>query len=153
MAHTARGEFVVSLKPLAFEGADPEFKSTGTIPKSSTLGRMSIDKQMSGDLAASTVGQMLTAVTSINGSAGYVAVERVTGVLNGKRGTFVLQHTGERLADQRFVVDDEKTCLLQARTSVGVSAVFGSMSAAGIGISTIKRAPEGWLSSTRMVAS
>jgi hypothetical protein len=84
MTQSARGEFVVSLKPLAFEGADPEFK----------LGRMSIEKQISGDLTASTVGQMLSAMTSTNGSAGYVAIERVAGVLNGKRGTFVLQHTG-----------------------------------------------------------
>ena len=84
MTETAKGEFVVSLKPLAFEGADPEFK----------LGRMSVDKQISGDLKASTVGQMLTAMTSTEGSAGYVAMERVSGELNGKRGTFVLQHTG-----------------------------------------------------------
>jgi len=84
MAQTARGEFVVSLKPLAFEGADPEFK----------LGRMSIDKEISGDLTASTTGQMLTAMTSVSGSAGYVAIERVAGVLDGKQGTFVLQHTG-----------------------------------------------------------
>ena len=69
---------------MEFEGADPEFK----------LGRMSIDKQISGDLTASTVGQMLSAMTSTDGSAGYVAIERVTGVLNGKRGSFVLQHTG-----------------------------------------------------------
>ena len=84
MIQTARGEFVVSLKPLAFEGADPELK----------LGRMSIDKQITGDLTASTVGQMLSAMTSTDGSAGYVAIERVAGVLNGKRGTFVLQHSG-----------------------------------------------------------
>ena len=84
MTQIARGEFVVSMTPLAFEGTDPEFK----------LGRMSIDKQISGDLTASTVGQMLSAMTSTNGSAGYVAIERVAGVLNGKRGTFVLQHTG-----------------------------------------------------------
>ena len=84
MAHTASGEFVVSLNPLAFEGADPEFK----------LQRMSIDKQISGDLTASTQGQMLSAMTGTDGSAGYVAIERVAGVLNGKRGTFVLQHTG-----------------------------------------------------------
>jgi len=84
MAQTARGQFVVSMKPLAFEGANPEFK----------LGRMSIDKQLIGDLTASTVGQMLSAMTDIDGSAGYVAIERVAGVLNGKRGTFVLQHTG-----------------------------------------------------------
>ena len=79
-----RRSSVVSLKPLAFEGADPEFK----------LGRMSIDKQISGDLTASTVGQMLTAMTGTDGSAGYVAIERVVGVLDGKQGTFVLQHSG-----------------------------------------------------------
>ena len=84
MTQTARGEFVVSMKPLEFEGADPEFK----------LGRMSIDKQISGDLTASTMGQMLNAMTSTSGSAGYVAIERVVGVLSGKRGSFVLQHTG-----------------------------------------------------------
>ena len=84
MTQSAKGEFVVSLKPLEFEGADPEFK----------LGRMSIDKQISGDLTARTVGQMLSAMTSTDGSAGYVAIERVEGVLNGKQGTFVLQHTG-----------------------------------------------------------
>lgn len=84
MTRTARGTFVVSMKPLAFEGADPEFK----------LGRMSIDKEISGDLTASTMGQMLSAMTSTDGSAGYVAVERVVGTLNGRRGTFVLQHTG-----------------------------------------------------------
>lgn len=84
MTQSARGEFVVALKPLAFEGADPEFK----------LGRMSIEKQISGDLTASTVGQMLSAMTNTSGSAGYAAIERVTGVLNGKRGAFVLQPTG-----------------------------------------------------------
>ena len=84
MTQTARGEFDVSMKPLAFEGADPEFM----------LGRMSIDKQISGDLTASTVGQMLSAMTGTDGSAGYVAMERVAGVLDGRRGTFVLQHTG-----------------------------------------------------------
>ena len=67
MTRSARGEFVVSMKPLAFEGADPEYK----------LGRMSIDKQISGDLTASTVGQMLSAMTGTDGSAGYVAIERV----------------------------------------------------------------------------
>jgi len=84
MDQTARGEFVVSLKPLEFEGAELESK----------LGRMSIDKQISGDLTATTTGQMLSAMTSTDGSAGYVAIEKVVGVLNGKRGSFVLQHTG-----------------------------------------------------------
>jgi hypothetical protein len=60
----------------------------------STLGRMSIDKQFHGDLEATSKGEMLSATTSVKGSAGYVAIERITGVLHGQSGSFVLQHTG-----------------------------------------------------------
>ena len=60
----------------------------------STLGRYSLDKQYHGDLEAISQGEMLTAGTSVKGSAGYVAIERVSGTLNGRKGTFVLQHTG-----------------------------------------------------------
>ncbi len=84
MHQTARGEFVVTLLPLTMEGQ----------PDGSTLGRRSIDKTISGDLIATTSGQMLSAMTDVPGSAGYVAIERVDGVLHGRRGTFVLQHTG-----------------------------------------------------------
>jgi len=59
-----------------------------------TLGRMTIDKQIHGDLEATSKGQMLTAGTSVKGSAGYVAIERVSGTLHGRTGTFILQHTG-----------------------------------------------------------
>jgi len=69
---------------MEFEGADSQWK----------LGRTSIDKQISGDLMATTKGQMISAMTGTKGSAGYVAIERVTGILNGKRGSFVLQHNG-----------------------------------------------------------
>ena len=55
---------------------------------------MSIDKSITGDLVATTTGQMLSAMTEVKGSAGYVAIERVDGVLDGRKGTFVLQHTG-----------------------------------------------------------
>ena len=58
------------------------------------LGRMTIDKQFQGDLVAHSLGEMLAAGTSIPGSAGYVALERVDGVLNGRKGSFVLQHSG-----------------------------------------------------------
>jgi len=84
MTAVAKGTFVVKLAPLAFEGQ----------PECTKLGRMSIDKQIAGDLVATTVGQMLSAMTDIKGSAGYVALERVDGTLLGRRGTFVLQHTG-----------------------------------------------------------
>ena len=59
-----------------------------------TLGRMSIDKQFAGDLAATSRGQMLTGMGTVKGSAGYVAIERVTGTLAGRHGSFILQHTG-----------------------------------------------------------
>ena len=55
---------------------------------------MSIDKEIRGDLAATTQGQMLTGMTETSGSAVYVAVERVVGTLHGKRGSFLLHHRG-----------------------------------------------------------
>ncbi len=58
------------------------------------VGRMAIDKRFSGGLEASSLGQMLAASTGVEGSAGYVAIERVTGTLGGRRGAFVLQHSG-----------------------------------------------------------
>ena len=56
------------------------------------VGRMSIDKVFHGDLEASSQGEMLTAMGTVQGSAGYVAIERVTGTLRGRRGNFALQH-------------------------------------------------------------
>jgi hypothetical protein len=55
---------------------------------------MSIDKQFHGDLEATSKGEMLAAGTDVKGSAGYVAIERVTGALVGRTGTFILQHSG-----------------------------------------------------------
>jgi hypothetical protein len=58
------------------------------------LGRLTLDKSFHGDLEATSRGQMLTGMSSVKGSAGYVAIERVTGTLGGRRGSFILQHTG-----------------------------------------------------------
>ena len=58
------------------------------------LGRLSIDKQFFGELEASSKGEMLSAMTPVKGSAGYVAIEQVCGTLNGMAGSFVLQHFG-----------------------------------------------------------
>ena len=58
------------------------------------VGRMLIDKRFAGDLEATSKGQMLAVRTPAEGSAGYVAMELVTGKLGGREGTFVLQHTG-----------------------------------------------------------
>jgi hypothetical protein len=81
MAH-ASGTFEVKLTPQGGDGQDPH------------LGRMSIDKQFQGDLEGTSQGEMLTGMTSVKGSAGYVAMEKVSGTLQGRRGTFILQHTG-----------------------------------------------------------
>ena len=76
----AHGDFDVKLTPQSATDAP--------------IGRMSIDKQFHGDLEATSKGEMLAFMTSVKGSAGYVAMEQVTGALNGRTGTFVLQHTG-----------------------------------------------------------
>ena len=85
MTTRARGTFEVKLSPLA----------TYNQAEGSLLGRMSIDKQFRGDLEASSKGEMLTAGTIVKGSAGYVAIERVSGALQGRSGTFVLQHSAD----------------------------------------------------------
>jgi flagellar basal body rod protein FlgG len=72
-----------------------EVKTTPQDDKSGdgNLGRMVLDKQFHGDLEGTSTGQMLTAMAE-KGSAGYVAIEKVSGTLNGRKGTFVLQHSG-----------------------------------------------------------
>jgi hypothetical protein len=80
----AKGTFEVKMAP---QGA--EDKGEG-----STLGRLSLDKQFHGDLEGAGKGEMLTGLTDVKGSAGYVAIERVTGTLHGRRGSFVLLHRG-----------------------------------------------------------
>jgi hypothetical protein len=80
----AEGTFEVKVTPLAADdGGD------GT-----SLGRMALDKQFQGDFAGTGKGEMLTGGTSVRNSAGYVAMERVTGAPHGRRGSFLLQHTG-----------------------------------------------------------
>jgi hypothetical protein len=84
MSAVARGSFTVEMKPQA------EPNSVEGV----SLGRVSLDKRFEGDLAATGKGEMLTALTPIKGSAGYVAIERVTGTLHGRAGSFVFLHTG-----------------------------------------------------------
>jgi len=58
------------------------------------VGRLTIEKQYHGDLEGTSSGQMLAMNTSVQGSAGYVAMEQVSGTLQGRTGTFALQHSG-----------------------------------------------------------
>lgn len=71
-----------------------EVKMTPQSPADAAVGRFVLEKQYHGDLEATATGEMLTAMTATKGSAGYVAIEKVTGKLNGRSGAFHLQHSG-----------------------------------------------------------
>lgn len=84
MTQIARGEFSVEMKP----------QSAPEPVDGVSLGRMSLDKKFEGELQGTGHGEMLTALTPLKGSAGYVAIERFTGTLHGRSGSFVFQHSG-----------------------------------------------------------
>jgi hypothetical protein len=113
MSAVAKGSFTVKMSP----------QSEPDVSDGVSRGRMSLDKLFEGDLAATGQGEMLTALTPVKGSAGYVAIERVTGTLSGRSGSFVFQHTGTmtRGAQQLAitVVPDSGTGAL-----TGISGVF-----------------------------
>jgi len=79
----ASGTFEVKMIPQT-----PEDKTEGA-----TFSRMAIDKQFHGDLEGTSKVEMLSAMTNVKGSGAYVAIERVSGTLQGRSGTFVLQHS------------------------------------------------------------
>jgi hypothetical protein len=76
----ASGTFEVKMMPVSDENA--------------AVGRFSLDKKFNGDLEGTSKGEMLAISSSVAGSAGYVAMEQVTGTVAGRTGTFALQHTG-----------------------------------------------------------
>ncbi len=80
---TARGTFDVKVIPQS-----PDDSAGGT------FGRLFLDKKFHGPLDATSKGQMLAARTAVEGSAGYVALEIVSGTLDGRHGSFILQHFG-----------------------------------------------------------
>ena len=80
----ATGSFEVILQPL----------SNSEVTGEPLFGRLLLTKKFSGDLDARARGHMLSAGTPVKGSAGYVAIDQVTGSLDGRRGSFVLQHSG-----------------------------------------------------------
>ena len=83
--HHAAGEFEVKMKPVS--AADEPVM------------RMSLDKQFHGDLAATSIGQMMAGGNETNGARVYVALETVTGSLKGRTGSFVLAHRGTMTKD------------------------------------------------------
>jgi hypothetical protein len=84
MSKRARGTFEVKMTP-----QEQQEKA-----ENGSFGRMLLDKQFHGDIEAMSKGEMMVAGTEVKDSAGYVALERVAGTLNGRNGAFILQHNG-----------------------------------------------------------
>ena len=80
----ASGTFEVKVKPLPTDEKVPGLK----------VGRLSLEKVFQGDLVGTSLGEMSTAETTVEGSGGYVAIERVKGTLRGRSGEFSLLHQG-----------------------------------------------------------
>ena len=83
----ATGTFVVKINPV----------EASAIGQQAGIGRMTIDKSFSGDLEGTSKGEMLTGGTESTGAMAYVALERVTGKLTGRSGSFVLMHNASML--------------------------------------------------------
>ena len=114
MTTRASGTFDVKLAPLP----------THETAEGSLLGHLSIDKEFRGDLTGTSRGEMLSAGTSVQGSAGYVAIERVEGRLAGRTGTFVLQHN----ATMNRGVPDLQIAVVPDSGTGGLSGLTGTMS-------------------------
>ena len=84
MSQRAAGAFDVKVTPQ---------KPDTQIARAANFSRLTIDKRFHGDLEGTSKGEMLATQTDMPGSAGYVAMERVTGKLQGRSGSFVLQHS------------------------------------------------------------
>ena len=110
---TARGPFDV-----AMESEPPFLEQDGL-----TLNRNVVRKEFSGDIAGTSEAQMLAAFTAVPGSAGYVAIEHFTGSVNGKSGSFVLQHSGVMNKD-----DGQLTVVIVPDSGAGeLTGISGTM--------------------------
>ena len=125
MSQRAAGPFEVKVTPQ---------KPDTQIARAANLGRLTIDKRFHGDLEGISKGEMLATQTDTPGSAGYVAMERVTGKLKGRSGSFVLQHSGTMTRGSPVsiitVVPDSGTGELRglSGTMTGISASDGGHS-------------------------
>ena len=120
MSQRATGSFDVKVTPQ---------KPDTQIARAANLGRLTIDKRFHGDLEGISKGEMLALQTEVKGSAGYVALERVTGKLKGHAGSFVLQHSatmsrGESQTEITVVPDSATGELrgLSGKMNISVSA-------------------------------
>jgi len=108
---TITGTFEVKLQPIEPYSTDP------------LLGRMSIDKTFQGPLQGSSKGEMLTTRTAVDSSAGYVAIEKFTGTVEGINGTFVLQHFGIMHGDENRLILE----LVPDSGTDGLAEISGNM--------------------------
>jgi hypothetical protein len=103
MISKASGYFTVKL----------ELQPASMQADAAVIGRRTLDKQFFGDLEASSCGEMLAVMTAAEGSMAYVALEKVSGSLLGKQGSFVLQHASQMVRGKPFqsirVVPDSGT--------------------------------------------
>jgi hypothetical protein len=109
----AEGTFDVKNSPLA---ADEPLAGTA-------IGRYGLDKQFHGDLEGVSKGEMLGAGTPATGTAGYVAIEQVTGTLNGRSGSFAMQHFGT-MEDNKF---DLVVKVVPGSGTEGLTGISGTM--------------------------
>lgn len=110
----ASGTFEVKMSPLETYNQAADAK----------VGRMSIDKTFAGDLEAVSQGEMLSGGSPAEGSAGYVAIERVIGVLGGRDGSFLLQHSGTMTPESQATAID----VVPASGTGELAGIAGSMS-------------------------
>jgi len=111
MSQRVTGPFEVKVTPQ---------KPDTQIARAANLGRLTIDKRFHGELEAISKGEMLATQTEVKGSAAYVALERVSGTLKGRSGSFVLQHSATmnrgKPASSVTVVPDSGTGELRGLT-------------------------------------
>jgi hypothetical protein len=103
MIRKATGSFTVKLE---LQPASAQAEAAG-------IGRRTLDKRFLGDLDAVSSGEMLAVMTGVEGSMAYVAFEKVTGLLAGRNGSFVLRHASQMIRGKPFqsirVVPDSGT--------------------------------------------
>ncbi len=92
MIRKATGHFTVKL----------ELQPASTQADAAVIGRRTLDKQFFGDLQAISCGEMLAVMTAVEGSMAYVALEKVSGSLLGRQGSFVLQHASQMVRGKPF---------------------------------------------------
>jgi hypothetical protein len=84
MTQQAKGPFDVKIAPQ---------KPDSDVAQAANFSRMTIDKVFHGDLEGTSKGEMIATQAETKSSGGYVALERVTGTLKGREGSFILQHS------------------------------------------------------------